>query len=78
MLIKEYRNSIMQCIFATPYLNDFMLSEYKKMKISRSQKLAPAYYDLIKQVKSGSASIVEPSDLKYAVSRVSAQFSGYG
>ena len=65
----------MQCIFATPILNDYFLKEYRK---NGQQKLSYAYSELIKQVKGGQESTITPSDLKYAISKIAPQFSGYG
>ncbi|CDW83589.1 ubiquitin carboxyl-terminal hydrolase 2-like [Stylonychia lemnae] len=73
-----FMNSILQCVFATPYLNDFFLTEYSKSSQYRSARLADAYNSLIKQVKQGYESTISPTDLKYAVSKVAPQFSGYG
>jgi ubiquitin C-terminal hydrolase len=48
-----FMNSILQCIFATPYLNDYFLREYKKGTGCGKAKLADTYHSLIKQVKQG-------------------------
>jgi ubiquitin carboxyl-terminal hydrolase 2/21 len=69
------RNSILQCVFATPNLTEYFLNEYKS---SMKQRLASSYYDLIKKVRSGAESCITPSELKIAVSRVAPQFGGYG
>lgn len=63
-LTKDYRNSILQCIFATPFLNDIILSDFKNMRSSKPQRLAEAYYNLIKQVKVNHETLITPSDLK--------------
>jgi ubiquitin C-terminal hydrolase len=43
-----FMNSILQCIFASPYLNDFFLNEYKKGMGMGKAKLADTYHSLIK------------------------------
>jgi ubiquitin C-terminal hydrolase len=77
-------NSILQCVFATPFLNDFFLNDYESQKTYKAQRLSRAYAELIKRVRQimqGSSSYdntISPSDLKMAVSGVAPQFSGYG
>lgn len=41
-------------------------------------RLSNSFYDILKQAKSGSSSALSPTDLKYAVSKICPQFSGYG
>lgn len=72
------RNSILQCILASPYLTDFFLNDYKKSPSIRSQRLSLSFYELLLECKNGSSSTVTPSDLKHAVAKVAPQFTGYG
>lgn len=79
----------MQCVFATPFLNDFFLNEYKSCTPLKGGRLSKEYYNLVLMVKKamsgegstsgyGDTSTVTPSRLKEEVSRVASQFSGYG
>jgi len=74
-----FMNSILQCVFATPPLTDYFLSEFSSEKKVRSTPLAQSYYDLLQEVKSANGvSSVTPSALKTAVSRTVIEFRGYG
>ena len=68
-----FMNSILQCIFATPLLNEYFLKgSYDKDLNTRSPtkgKLAEAYAALIERVRSSTTSSESPTDLKYVVSR---------
>jgi len=46
-----FMNSILQCVFATPFLNDFFLNDYESQKTYKAQRLSKAYSDLIKKVR---------------------------
>jgi hypothetical protein len=59
----------LQCIFATPFLNNYFIKDFKKSSSSRNQRLSQAYYDLIVKVKQGGELVITPTDLKYAVSK---------
>jgi hypothetical protein len=65
-------------VFATPYLSDFFLGEFKQNGSFRKAPLAGAYCDLIQKVKTGYESTITPTELKNAVSKRAPQFSGYG
>jgi len=73
-------NSILQCLLATPYLNSWFLNDYKKTEKLRNHKLSSAYYEFLKEAKTGngSSTIVTPSDLKHAIGKRAPQFMGYG
>ena len=78
-------NSILQCVFATPFLNEFFINDYDRQKTYKTQKLSKSYHELIKKVKnamnttsSSYDNTITPSELKMAVSHVAPQFSGYG
>jgi len=73
-----FMNSILQCVFATPFLNEYFLNVYPSERQVRSTRLAQSYYELIKKVKASGGSPVTPSDLKNSVSRTVSQFTGYG
>lgn len=71
-------NSILQCVFATPWLNEYFLNDFKSEKKLRSTPLSESYYELINRVKSANgSSVVTPSDLKNSVSRTVSEFRGY-
>lgn len=46
-----FMNSILQCILATPYLNDYMLNKYPKEKKYRLTPLTDAFYKLLLAVR---------------------------
>lgn len=81
----------MQCVFATPYLNEFFLTEYNKCQPLKGGRLSKEYCTLVQSVQRtmaggassssysyGDTSTITPSRLKDEVSRVATQFSGYG
>ena len=76
--MSKFRNSILQCIFATPYLNDYFLGEFSKNGAYRKSPLASAYCELIQKVKSSYETCITPTELKNAVSKRAPQFSGFG
>lgn len=70
-------NSILQCVFATPFLNDFFINDYERQKTYKTQRLSKSYHELIKKVQkamnAGGSSYdntITPSELKMAVSHV--------
>jgi ubiquitin C-terminal hydrolase len=74
-----FMNSILQPIFAAPYLNEYFLNEFPSEKKLRSTPLSQSYYETLRKVKAANgSSYVTPSDLKNAVSRTVSEFRGYG
>lgn len=75
-------NSILQCLFATPKLNEYFLSGKYLHDINKKSKtkgdLAKAYADLVKSAKSGSVTRSVVSDFKSLIGRCNRQFMGYG
>ena len=62
----------------TPYLNEYMLTQFSKEKKLRSTPLAESFYNLLLSVRKSNGMAVTPSELKSAISRTVSQFSGYG
>lgn len=60
----------MQCIIATPYLNDYFINEYKHESQHRKQRLSEAYYELIQKAKKKLEATIAPIELKNAVSKI--------
>ena len=53
VLISQYRNSILQCLFNTPGLADYFLQgTHKKEKNPRNKGLADAFAELLGKIKS--------------------------
>lgn len=70
------RNSILQCIFATPSLNDYFTDPQYKRSVQKP--LSTSYADLVKLISSSqNSAVLNPSDLKQAIQRKAPQFSGY-
>ena len=70
-----FMNSILQCVFATPYMNEFFKKTGQEFKTK--QRLSREYSDLIKRVrnfqaKGGSSydNTISPSELKNQVSKI--------
>ena len=79
----HFRNSILQCLFATPELNKaFILGTFESEINSTSKtkgSLAWAYSDLVKSAKKdGSVSSYLVWDFKSIVGRYNSTFDGYG
>ena len=77
------RNSMLQCLFSTPLLNDFFLKGGFKVNPTSRLKghLAHAYADLLGETVGRTSSrygSVTPSELKRCVSKFAPQFVGYG
>lgn len=70
-----YMNSALQCLSNCPDLTQYFLSkEFEKDKnfdnpLGSKCKLAEQYYDLMKKMWYGDASVVSPSYLKYEISQ---------
>lgn len=75
-------NSILQCLFASPKLNEyFMDATYSKELNTKSKTkggLAKAYADLVSSAKTGSVRRAYVSDFKSLMGRINSQFIGYG
>ena len=78
-----FMNSILQCLFASPKLNEYFLSglyaDDINTKTSKTKgKIANAYAKLVKSAKSGSVTRSYVSDFKSCLGRVNSQFLGFG
>jgi ubiquitin C-terminal hydrolase len=75
-------NSILQCLFASPKLNEYFMSgKYRHDLNEKSKtkgKLAKAYAALVTSAKSGSVTRMVVSEFKSLIGRVNNQFIGYG
>lgn len=75
-------NSILQCLFASPKLNEYFMSgKYRHDLNEKSKtkgKLAKAYAELVTSAKSGSVTRLVVSEFKSLIGRVNNQFIGYG
>ena len=72
-------NSILYCVFATPFLNEYFLNDFPSEKKQRQTPLSQSYYELLRKVKEANgSSVVTPSELKNAVSKTVSEFRGYG
>lgn len=73
-----FMNSILQNLLASPYLNEYMLSQFPQARKLRKTLLAQSFADLLSKVRNSGGAAVTPSDLKSQVSQTVSQFSGYG
>lgn len=77
-----FMNSILQCLFASPGLNEYFLKSTHDDELNTKSKtkgrLAEAYASLVKSAKSGNVSRMTVSDFKSLVGRFNSQFIGYG
>lgn len=75
-------NSILQCLFASPGLNEYFINEIHdgdlNSKSKTKGKLAGAYASLVKSAKGGSVPRMVISDFKSLIGRCNSQFMGYG
>eukprot|EP00948_MAST-09A_sp_MAST-9A-sp1_P004065 g4065.t1 len=77
-----FMNSILQCLFASKPLTDYMLKNRWKNDVNAQNplglggQLAAAYAELLSSIWSGQHSSVAPRDLKSTIGRFRAQFRG--
>ena len=71
-------NSILQCLLATPFLNEYMITTFSDERHLRSTPLAQSFADLLSKVRGANGVAVEPSMLKRQLERTVSQFTGYG
>jgi len=57
-------NSILQCLLAAPFLNEYMVRIFPKESQQRPTPLAQSFSDLLAKVRAAGGTPVEPSQLK--------------
>lgn len=71
-------NSILQCLFASPKLNEYFMGEKYLNEINTKSKtkgkLVKAYAELVSKAKDGSVSRMVVSDFKSIVGRCNSAF----